>query len=171
MKNIVLFLLVGAVNLAAANPIVRDGEFTLSREEVEYALAGSPPQIRESAKVDEVSRYEFVASLLASKKILAMLEALEVGDDPLTYHQFLFRRLEAARELDRQLFQNRLVLPDFEALALERYEISKDEIAAVPEIREASHILLLCTDKCEGEIEAETIASLQLLRNRFLNQY
>ena len=70
-----------------------------------------------------------------SKKVLAMLEALQVEEDSATYHEFLFRRLEAARELDRQLFQNQLVLPDFEALAKERYKISKNEIAPVPEIR------------------------------------
>ena len=169
MKNIAVLLLLSGVTFAAADPMVRDGEFTLSRAEIEYALEGSPPQISESAKVDEASRYEFFASLLVSKKILAMLEALEVDDDPKTYHQFLFRRLEAARELDRQLFQNQLVLPDFEALALERYKISKNEIAPVPEIREASHLLLLCTDDCEGETEAETVASLQLLSDRIEN--
>jgi parvulin-like peptidyl-prolyl isomerase len=73
-----------------------------------------------------------------------------------------------ARELDRQLFQNQLVLPDFEALALERYKISKNEIAPVPEIRESSHILLLCTEDCEGETETETVASLQALKDRIL---
>jgi len=97
-----------------------------------------------------------------------MLEALQVEDDPVTFHEFLFRRLEVARELDKQLFQNQLVLPDFEALALERYKISKNEIAPVPEIREASHILLLCTEDCEGETETETVASLQALKDRIL---
>jgi peptidyl-prolyl cis-trans isomerase C len=147
---------------------VRDGEFTLSKAEVEYALAASPPQIRESAMEDEVSRYEFFSTLLVSKKVLARLEALQVDEDPETYHEFLFRRLEVARELDRQLFQNQLVLPDFEALALERYKISKNEIAPVPEIRESSHILLLCTEDCEGEKETETVASLQALTERIL---
>ena len=169
VKKITGLLFLCVVNLATANPMVRDGVFTLTRAEVEYALSGATQQIRESATVDEASRYELFVSLLVSKKILAMLEALKVEEDSTKYHQFLFKKLKAARELDSQFFQNQLMLPDFEALAVERYEISKDEIAAVPEIREASHILLLCTDKCEGEREAETIASLQLLRNRFLN--
>ena len=97
-----------------------------------------------------------------------MLEALEVDDEPITYHHFLFRRLEAARELDKQLFQSQLVLPDFQALAKERYKISKNEIAPVPEIRESSHILLLCTEDCEGEKGTETVASLQALKERIL---
>jgi peptidyl-prolyl cis-trans isomerase C len=168
VKNIIVLLLVCFAIPAAADPLVRDGEFTLSKAEVEYALAASPPQIRESAMEDEVSRYEFFSTLLVSKKVLARLEALQVDEDPETYHEFLFRRLEVAREFDRQLFQNQLVLPDFEALALERYKISKNEIAPVPEIRESSHILLLCTEDCEGEKETETVASLQALTERIL---
>ena len=168
MKNIIVLLLVCFAIPAAADLLVRDGDFTLSKAEIEYALAASPPQIRESAMEDEVSRYEFFSTLLVSKKVLARLETLQVDKDPETYHEFLFRRLEVARELDRQLFQNQLVLPDFEALALERYKISKNEIAPVPEIRESSHILLLCTEDCEGEKETETVASLQALTERIL---
>ena len=168
VKNIIVLLLVCLAIPAAADTLVRDGEFSLTKAEVEYALAASPPQIRESAMVDEASRYEFFSTLLVSKKILALLEALQVEDNPVTFHEFLFRRLEVARELDRQLFQNQLVLPDFEALAKERYKISKNEIAPVPEIRESSHILLLCTEDCEGETETETVASLKALKDRIL---
>jgi peptidyl-prolyl cis-trans isomerase C len=168
VKNIIVLLFICLALPGKADVLVRDGEFTLSKAEVEYALAASPPQIRESAKVDEASRYEFFSTLLVSKKVLARLEAVQFEEDPATYHEFLFRRLEVARELDRQLFQNQLVLPDFKALAAERYKISKNEIAPVPEVREASHILLLCTEDCEGETETETVASLQVLKDRIL---
>ena len=168
MKNWIAFGLLLILNVAAAETIVRDGNMTLSKGEIEFALAASPPPIRESAKTDDASRYEFFVNLLVSKKILARLEALDVKEDPVTYYQFYFQQMELARELDRQLFQNQLVLPDFEALALERYKISKNEIAPVPEIREASHILLLCTEDCEGETETETVASLQALKDRIL---
>jgi parvulin-like peptidyl-prolyl isomerase len=60
-----------------------------------------------------------------------------------------------------------LALPDFEALAAERYKVSKNEIALVPELREASHILLLCTEGCAEE--TETVATLEALRERILN--
>ena len=169
MKIYIVLLLLCSAIPANADLLVRDGEFTLSKAEVEYALAASPPQIRASVMENEASRYEFFSTLLVSKKVLALLEALQVEEDSATYHEFLFRRLEVARELDRQLFQNQLVLPDFEVLAKERYKISKNEIAPVPEIREASHLLLLCTDVCEGEIEAETVASLQALSDRIEN--
>ena len=168
MKTYIVLLLLCFAIPATADLLVRDGEFTLSTAEVEYALAASPPQIRASVMENEASRYEFFSTLLVSKKVLAVLEALQVEEDSATYHEFLFRRLEAARELDRQLFQNQLVLPDFEALAKERYKISKNEIAPVPEIRESSHILLLCTEDCEGETEAETVARIQSFKDRIL---
>jgi len=168
LKNWIAFGLLLILNVAAAETIVRDGNMTLSKGEIEFALAASPPPIRESAKTDDASRYEFFVNLLVSKKILARLEALDVKEDPVTYYQFYFQQMELARELDRQLFQNQLVLPDFQALAKERYKISKNEIAPVPEIRESSHILLLCTEGCEGETETETVASLQALKVRIL---
>jgi len=170
VKSIFVLVLLCIASWSVADSLVRDGEFTLSRGEVEYALAASPPQIRDSAKTDEASRYEFFVNLLVSKKVLSVMEALEEEDDPTTYYQFLFKRLEAARELDRQLFQNQLELPDFEALAIERYQVSKSEIALVPEVREASHILLLCTEDCAigSEAENETIETLQALRDRIV---
>ena len=168
VKNIIILLSICLALPSKADILVRDGEFMLSTAEVEYALATSPPQIRESVMEDEASRYEFFATLLVSKKILAILETLQAAKDPSTYYEFLFRRLEVARELDRQLFQNQLVLPDFKALAVERYKISKNEIAQVPEVREASHILLLCTEDCEGETEAETVARIQAFKDRIL---
>ena len=116
VKSIFVLVLLCIASWSVADSLVRDGEFTLSRGEVEYALAASPPQIRDSAKTDEASRYEFFVNLLVSKKVLSVMEALEEEDDPTTYYQFLFKRLEAARELDRQLFQNQLELPDFEEI-------------------------------------------------------
>ena len=76
-------------SLMATEIIVREGELTLSKAEVEFALAGSPRQIRDSVQSDEASRYEFFVSLLVSKKILAELQALDALEDPIAYHQFL----------------------------------------------------------------------------------
>lgn len=166
VKTIIAAMLFWSGSLMATEIIVREGELTLSKAEVEFALAGSPRQIRDSVQSDEASRYEFFVSLLVSKKILAELQALDALEDPIAYHQFLFKQLEAARELDKQLFQNELALPDFEVLALERYKISKNDIAPVPEIREASHILRLCPENCEDQ--EETIDSLRSLRQRIL---
>jgi peptidyl-prolyl cis-trans isomerase C len=164
VKTIIAAMLFWSGSLMATEIIVREGELTLSRAEVEFALAGSPKQIRNSVQLDEASRYEFFVTLLVSKKILAELQALDASEDPVAYHQFLFKQLETARELDKQLFQNELALPDFEVLALERYKISKNDIAPVPEIREASHILRLCTESCDEASEA--IETLQSLKNR-----
>jgi parvulin-like peptidyl-prolyl isomerase len=155
------------MNVAAAETIVSDGDVTLSKGEVAYALAAAPPQVRNSTKTNEASRYEFFVNLLVSKKIMARLEAVDVNEDPDTYYQFYFQQMEMARQLDKQLFQDQLALPDFEALAAERYKVSKNEIALVPELREASHILLLCTEGCAEE--TETVATLEALKERILN--
>jgi len=167
VKVVILLLTLSSASLVAADIIVRDGQLTLSTGEVEFALLRSPRQIRESALSNDASRYEFLINLLVAKKILAQLNALEASEDPAVYHEFLFSQLEAARELDRLLFQNQLELPDFEPLALERYKISKNDIAPVPEIREASHILLLCTEGCEDE--GDDIAKLNSLRQRIID--
>ena len=167
MKLAIFLLLLSSGNMVLGEPIVQNGQLTLSKGEVEFALARSPKHVRESALSNDASRYEFLTNLLVSKKILAQFEALEASEDPAVYHEFLFSQLEAARELNRLFFQNQLKLPDFEALALERYKISKNDIALVPEIREASHILLLCTEGCEDE--GDDIAKLNSLRQRIID--
>jgi peptidyl-prolyl cis-trans isomerase C len=167
LKIFIALGLLLTLDVAAAEIIVSDGDLTLSQGEIEFALAASPPQVRKSAKTDEASRYEFFVNLLVSKKILAGFETLDVAEDPNVYYQFYFQRLEVARQLDKQLFQSQLALPDFEALAVERYKVSKNEIAPVPEIREASHILLLCAEGCVEEDEA--VETLEELRGRILN--
>lgn len=167
MKNFIALGLLSIMNVAAAETIVSDGDVTLSKGEVAYALAAAPPQVRNSTKTNEASRYEFFVNLLVSKKIMARLEAVDVNEDPDTYYQFYFQQMEMARQLDKQLFQDQLALPDFEALAAERYKVSKNEIALVPELREASHILLLCTEGCAEE--TETVATLEALKERILN--
>ena len=167
MKKFIVFGLLLTLNVVAAELIVSDGDVTLSKGEVEFALAASPPHVRDSAKTDEASRYDFFVNLLVAKKILARFETLDVAEDPNVYYQFYFQRLEVARQLDKQLLQSQLVLPDFEALAVERYKVSKNEIAPVPEIREASHILLICAEGCVEEDEA--VETLGGLRGRILN--
>ena len=157
--------LCGVAN-TVAQPLVRDDGYTLSLAEVGLALSRAPAQVRSSVLSDPASRYEFFVNLLASKKIMALLDRLEPDAASTTYLEYLFTRLEMAREFDRKLFQKNLELPNFEALALERYKVSKDEIASVPEIREASHILLLCLEACENE--EETIETLSALRERIL---
>ena len=97
VKTIIAAMLFWSGSLMATEIIVREGELTLSRAEVEFALAGSPKQIRNSVQLDEASRYEFFVTLLVSKKIFAELQALDVSENPVAYHQFLFKQLETAR--------------------------------------------------------------------------
>ena len=68
MKNIIAVGLLWTLNVAAADIIVSEGELTLSKGEVAFALEAAPPQVKAGAKADEASRYEFFVNLLVSKK-------------------------------------------------------------------------------------------------------
>jgi len=163
----VIFLFFMALNtvLLAQEAVRADGiAFTVG--ELRHAYANTPPQIQRAAAADETSRYEFLANLIASKKIKADLDALSPETDGETYYRYVFAMLEAVREFDKKLHAYELELPDFEALAEERYRISKGEIAMVSEVREASHLLLLCGQECDEE---EKENELEGLRARILD--
>ena len=69
--------------------------------------------------------------------------------------------MAAAKEFDERAFQRRLVLPNLDALAEERYRISRQEIALVPEERWLSHILLLCSDQCDEAAKQEELENIR----------
>ena len=163
---LVVSTLLFAIPEIMAQALVRDGELTLSGAEIELALSRAPDQVRRSVLADSASRYEFFVNLLVSKKIMASLDGLDSAGASETYLEYLFARLEMAREFDQAVFQKNLALPDFDALSRERYKISRDEIASVPEIRDASHILLLCPQGCDTA--AAAIETLSSIRERIL---
>ena len=90
---------------------------------------------------------------------------LKVAESPDLFYRFQFAVLAAAKEIDEERFQQELELPDFTQLALERYRVSRDEIAVVPEQRTVSHILLLCSESCD---KAEQRSKLEAIRLRAL---
>jgi parvulin-like peptidyl-prolyl isomerase len=112
----------------------------------------------------QAGRYELIASIISSKRALANLEAISPEDRDLFY-DFQYEMLATAKEFDEKRFQRQLEVPDLDALSRERYRISKSEIATVPEKRELSHILLLCSDTCD---EAQKRAELETIRSRVM---
>ena len=166
MKAVIfLFFLSFSAVLLAQEAVRADGT-VLTLGELRHAHANTPPQIKRAVAADETSRYEFLANLLVSKKMKVKFDALTPESDDETYYRYIFAVLEAVREFDKKLFAYELELPDFETLAKERYRISKSEIAMVPEIREASHLLLLCGENCDEE---EKKNQLEGLRGRIVN--
>ena len=166
LKAVIFLFFMALSTVLLAQEAVRADGIAFTVGELRHAYANTPPQIQRAAAADETSRYEFLANLIASKKIKADLDALSPETDGETYYRYVFAMLEAVREFDKKLHAYELELPDFEALAKERYRISKGEIAMVPEIREASHLLLLCGQDCDEE---EKENELEGLRARILD--
>ena len=142
--------------------VVTDSDISFTLNELRHIYERAPKQIQSQASDDARARYELIANAIASKRILKNLENVGPDNEDL-YVAFRFEVLAAARKFDEKRFQRELQLPDMEALTLERWRVSKSEIAAVPEKRSLSHILLLCSEGCD---EAEKIAKLSDIRQR-----
>ena len=144
---------------------ITDGEIEITAGALRYAYENAPKQLKGQIANDETGRYEFIASIISSKRALQNLQtSLDKESD--LYYEFTFAILAAAKEFDEKRFQRELQVPDVEELAEERFRISKSEIAKVPEQRQLSHILLLCSEACE---EAQKKEELEDIRARILD--
>jgi len=156
-------LFIWTASTAAEQPVIRDREISLTESELNYLHANIPSNLRRQVETDPSARYELFANTLVSKRIKHRLDAMTVESERDAFLHYQFALLVAAREFDEKLFQRNLATPDFTALAEERYRVSHDEIAAVPEVRYASHILLLCGDECE---EAAIVGELSAIQQQ-----
>ena len=150
---------------ADSEPAVMDGSVEISEGELRYAYKKAPKELKGQIAKDETGRYEFIASIISSKRALQNLET-RLDEESDLFYGFLFSMLAAAKEFDEKRFQSELQVPDVEQLARERFRISRSELAKVPEQRELSHILLLCSEKCE---EAQKRKELEELRARVMS--
>ena len=139
---------------------VSDSDVELSVEELRYIFERAPREIQSQVANNETSRYELIANAIASKKILANLEASAEKNQDL-YTAFRFEVLAAAKKFDEKRFQRELNIPDLEALTNERWRISREEVAKVPEKRLLSHILLLCSEECEENQKREQLMGIR----------
>lgn len=162
---VLMMSITGPVNALADGDDVfaSDGDFSITEDEFKYLVVNAPKELRPQLLADDAARYELLVSTLATKKILHKLQSLSSDEDPAAYYQFQFNLLSAAKELDEKLFQRDLEVPDLEDVALERYRVSKEEIAVSPERRVMSHILLLCSEECD---DVEKKDELEAIRQR-----
>ena len=149
-KAAAFFIGLSLLPLSQAQILIEDDGTTLSKGELEFVQRKLPASLRRAAREDSAARYEAIANLLASKKIYKTLQNLTEADGE-AFYAFQYALLGAARSYDKTRFQAELELPDFNAVALERYRVSKDVVASVPEMRTSSHILLLCREGCDEE--------------------
>lgn len=146
--------------------VASDAGVSVTAAELRHLVDNAPRNIRSAIQASDADRFEIVASTLLQKKIRAQLEALNPEESTALFYRYQSAMLAAAQEFDALRFQVQLELPDLEPLALERYRVSRNEVAVVPEQRFASHILLLCTEDCDRGAEQ---AELQALRDRALD--
>ncbi|WP_435219469.1 peptidylprolyl isomerase [Luminiphilus sp. nBUS_07] len=138
---------------------------SIGAKELAFIVKYAPPSVQQEVKVNPAARYELLANAIVTKRIFRQLETLNKGADQDDYLRLQFKILELAREFDRKLFQRDLVIPNFDAVAEERYRTTGKDIARKPETRLLSHILLLCTEQCDVEIKQ---AELTRLRDRLI---
>jgi peptidyl-prolyl cis-trans isomerase C len=134
---------------------------SIGAKELAFIVQYAPPSVQQEVKVNPAARYEVLANALVAKRIFRQLEVLNEGADQDDYLRLQFKILELAKDFDRELFQRNLVIPNFDAIAEERYRAIGKDIATEPETRLLSHILLLCSEECDVELKQADLASLR----------
>jgi len=140
--------------------VVTDQEVSLSFEEIAYIVERAPPEIQSQVRTSEVSRYELIANAVAAKRVLERLEHMDEANQDL-FVAFQFEVLSTAREFDEKRFQRDLRIPDLDALTRERWRVSRNEIAKVPEKRSLSHILILCSEDCDVDMKRQEMEDIR----------
>ena len=140
--------------------VASDGEVVVTASELRHIFDNARPNIQRAVKASDADRFEIIASTLLEKKIKKSLDALDPSESPDVYMRYQAALREAAKEFDELRFQVQLELPDFGPVALERYRVSREEIAVVPEQRIASHILLLCSEDCDEEAKQSELVAI-----------
>jgi peptidyl-prolyl cis-trans isomerase C len=162
------FLFVGLFSIPATSAdsaVATYNGLQIGFEEFKYMVDHAPATVQSEAKSNAAARYELLADLMVSKSILRKTESLNINGDSDNYYKFQFQLIQLVKAFDKQLFQDGLEIPNLDSLALERYRVSKEEIARKPETRQLSHILLLCTESCDVEKKK---TQLQELRQRLV---
>jgi peptidyl-prolyl cis-trans isomerase C len=160
-RFLVFFCLLSLSGMGRAQPVIQDGETSMTREEVEYLVRQWTPEMQRSAASDPGDRIELLSGALVTKKMAAEADALADSVDRDSYwkYQMALRRVKSKFVLDH--FLETLEVPDMTELAAERYISEKDRYALVPEQRRSSHILLQCLpgrcDRAEKRPEAQKI--------------
>ena len=163
---VALSLMVPLSSFASEDTVVAtyDG-LSIGAQELAFIVQYAPPIVQQEVKVNSAARYEVLANALVAKRIFRQLQARDEGGEQEAYLRLQFKILELAREFDRERFQRDLVVPNFDAVAEERYRAIGKDIATKPETRLLSHILLLCTEQCDIETKQ---AELESLRERLI---
>ena len=149
-------------SVSADDVVVQYEDLAITQSELDYIFRKAPGTVQRQVQDEADARLELFATTLASKRVLANLQAMTPEVDGDLYYRYQFALIAAAREFDQERFQKQLAIPDLEPLAKERYRVSKRDIALVPENRLASHILLMCRDECDKEAAKGDLTAIRL---------
>lgn len=149
-------------NLSLAQ-VVTDGDIRLSESEIAYAVANLPKSLQQEFLSDGGARYRVIARLVAGHKYKQFVDAA-IAKDSLSDRRWELQYDEQAlyRAFVEKSFQDSLDIPDLETLAEEEYRANYDEIARIPELRSAAHILVACDEvECDEEWVSERLKRVQ----------
>ncbi|RLQ23691.1 hypothetical protein DWB85_00610 [Seongchinamella sediminis] len=170
MKRVNLFPLVTAALLlfclpaAAETTVVRDGDVSLSREELAHRVDGWTGQMRESALADPGDRLELINMEVVNKK-LALAGAEIVAADPQLRLQLQSVVERFQRDILLRHHRDNMDYPDFSKLAREQYDLNPRKYALIPERRMSSHILFASpVGQPRDEVLAQAAEVLEQLR-------
>ena len=139
----------------AQNPVIVDGDVSVSEDELNYAVSTWTKQMRTVAIEDRGDRLELLNLLVTNKKMAASLEEY-LADDGKALLDYETALRIFKRDYLLRYYGESIEYPDFEALAKERYELQKDKYALIPERRMSSHILIGDATKEERAVSLVT---------------
>ena len=152
-------------NIASASSIIEDGSTIISDLEFEVILDELPREVLTVLQSDDVTaRWEVLNELVTNKRTAAQAHMLSPEEHGADYWKKELMVQTVLLEFMEKKYLRELKLPDFGKLARERYDANK-EIAAIPEGRRSSHILLACSENCDKAIR---ISEARELRKKLL---
>lgn len=149
--------------IACADDIVlRDGDTTMTRDELTYIVRNWTPEMQRAGARDLGDRLELLNMALSSKKIAAEADKLTAEKDGDLYWKKTLMERAIKRKLIVDTYLREQPIPDMTAVAEEYYRTQKDRYARMPEQRLSSHILFKCTreDDCDRPAVREKAESV-----------
>ncbi|EED31015.1 probable peptidyl-prolyl cis-trans isomerase transmembrane protein [gamma proteobacterium NOR5-3] len=119
--------------------VIKDGELEITEQEMQYALKLVPESVRKLAQDDPGTRYELLTEIVLPRKKAALASAFNPSQDE--YWELRFAEIAARQKIISTKLLAEYPVPDFKALALERYTLQPEKYGLVPEERKGSHIL------------------------------
>ena len=109
---------------SADDVVIRYEDLAITQSELDYIFRKAPNTVQRQVQAEADARLELFATTLASKRVLANLQAMTPESDGDLYYRFQFALIAATREFDQERFQKQLAIPDLEPLAKESYRVS-----------------------------------------------